>query len=132
MPTVAHHADAHIASKFNRSLIQSNPRYQQFDSAEQAWLWTMAALTARREGARYSANKGLVSRPCDPDDIVKCLDGLYRQQRITLAHARVLRLWGERQTAPSPVVAIERHDHQLWVEALSKLDWPLRVKGIIA
>ena len=79
---------------------------QPFDRAEAAWLWTMAALIARREGARYSANKGLVGRPCDPDDVVKCLDALYRQRRIDLGHARVLRIWGERQIAPSQFIAI--------------------------
>jgi hypothetical protein len=65
--------------------VRSEAQTQPFDSAGQAWLWTMAALTARRDGARYTANKGLVSRPCDPDDVVKCLDGLYRQKRIDLA-----------------------------------------------
>ena len=105
---------------------------QPFRDAEEAWLWTMAALIARREGARYTANKGIVSRPCDPDDVVKCLDGLFRQSRIDLAHARVLRIWGERQMAPSTAVAAERQDQRLWTEALEKLAWPLRVKGIVA
>jgi hypothetical protein len=106
--------------------------HQPFASAEEAWLWTMAALIARREGARYTANKGAVTRPCDPDDVVKCLDALYRQQRINLTHARILRIWGERQLPPSPAVAAERHDHRLWSEALERLEWPLRVKGIVA
>jgi hypothetical protein len=104
---------------------------QPFDGAEQAWLWTMAALIARRDGARYSANKGAVMRPCDPDDVVRCLDALYRQKRIDLAHARVLRLWGERQMPPSTAVAAELDDHRLWIEALERLEWPLRVKGIV-
>lgn len=95
-------------------------------------MWTMAALIARRDGARYTANKGRVSRPCDPDDVVKCLDGLYRQQRIELGHVRVLRIWGERQTPPNPATTVERHDHKLWVEALERLEWPLRIKGIVA
>jgi hypothetical protein len=92
----------------------------------------MAALIARRDGARYTANKGVVARPCDPDDVVKCLDRLYRQGRLTLAHARVLRLWGERQIPPAAAVAVENHDHQLWSQALERLAWPLRVKGIVA
>ena len=78
----------------------------------------MAALIARREGARYTANKGTVTRPCDPDDVIKCLDVLFRQQRVTLAHARILRIWGERQIAPSPVVVAEHNDHRLWTERL--------------
>jgi hypothetical protein len=116
------------APKMNARTI---PQSQPFDSAEAAWLWTMAALIARREGARYTANKGLVTRPCDPDDVVKCLDGLYRQRRIDLLHARVLRIWGERQIAPSAAVAVERQDHKMWTEALARLEWPLRAKGII-
>jgi hypothetical protein len=126
MPPAASHA-----SIPNRILIRTSLRTQPFDSAEHAWLWTMAALIARREGARYTANKGTVSRPCDPDDVVKCLDGLYRQKRIDLAHARVLRMWGERQIAPSSVIAAEHNDHRLWVEALERLEWPLRIKGIV-
>jgi hypothetical protein len=103
-----------------------------FRSAEEAWLWTMAALQARREGARYTANRGLVSRPCEPDDVVRCLDALYRGKRIELVHARVLRVWGERQMPPNPSYATERSDARLWRQALERLDWPLRVKGIVA
>ncbi len=92
----------------------------------------MAALIARREGARYTANQGLTARPCDPDDVIKCLDALFRQKRVTLAHARVLRIWGERQIAPSPAVVAEHNDHRLWLEALERLQWPLQGKGIVA
>jgi hypothetical protein len=106
-------------------------RQHPFDTAEEAWLWTMAALIARREGARYTTGQGLVSRPCEPDDVVKCLEGLYRQRRIDLAHARVLRIWGERQITPSCMVAAEKFDYRLWNEALGRLEWPLRFKGIV-
>ena len=116
----------------DRVHIRRGPEVEAFRNAEEAWLWTMAALIARRDGARYTANKGRVSRPCDPDDVVKCLDGLYRQRRIDLAHARSLRVWGERQVAPSSAVVAERHDYRLWVEALERLEWPLRVKGIVS
>ena len=116
----------------NRVQVRSGPPTQPFGNAQEAWLWTMAALIARREGARYSARKGLVTRPCEPDDVVKCLDVLYRQRRIDLSHARILRIWGERQMAPSLGVAAERHDHRLWMEALERLEWPLRFKGIVA
>jgi hypothetical protein len=115
----------------DRTRDRGSAEIQSFASAEAAWLWTMAALVARRDGARYTANKGLVRRPCDADDVVKCLDGLYRQRRIDLGHARVLRIWGERQMAPTPAVAAEYHDHRLWAEALERLEWPLRIKGIV-
>ena len=130
-PIAARPIASAATQKVNRDSVRSGPQSQPFDRAEEAWLWTMAALIARREGARYTANKGLVTRPCDPDDVVKCLDGLYRQRRIDLAHARVLRIWGERQITPSPMVAAERHDYRLWSEALERLEWPLRVKGIV-
>jgi hypothetical protein len=126
MPLVARHV-----ALATRLPVRPNPHTQPFANAEQAWLWTMAALIARREGARYSANKGAVPRPCDADDVVKCLDGLYRQGRIDLVHARILRIWGERQMPPSLAVAAEHRDYKLWTEALEKLSWPLRGKGIV-
>ena len=112
--------------------LSSLDRTQPFRSAEEAWFWTMAALIARRDGARIVAGRGLVSRPCEPDDVVKCLDRLYRQRRIDLAHARILRIWGERGTAPDPGALRERGDHRLWREALERMEWPLRLKGIVA
>lgn len=100
-----------------------------FHSAEQAWFWTMGALVARREG---SSNDGpRTARPCDPDDVVKCLDQLYRRRRIDLVHARILRIWGERGMAPNPAYPLERSDSRLWREAIDRLEWPLRVKGIV-
>jgi hypothetical protein len=102
-----------------------------FASVEEAWFWTITALLARRDGARITAGKGLTIRPCEPDDVVKCLDRLYRQRRIELAHARVLRSYGERGQPPSPRHLSERRDHALWREALSRLEGPLRAKGII-
>lgn len=107
-------------------------RTQPFTSAEEAWFWTMAALTARRDGARVAAGKGVAQRPCEPDDVIKCLDRLYRQRRIDLTHARIMRIWGERGVAPSPRHAQERGDSLLWREAMNRLEWPLRVKGIVA
>ncbi len=106
-------------------------RPQPFRDAEEAWIWTMAALVARREGARYVANQGTLRRPCEPDDVVKCLDQLYRHRRVQLVHARILRIWGERGTAPNPAYASERCDWRLWREALDRLEWPLRNKGIV-
>jgi hypothetical protein len=122
------------ASSVPRSSAAAPPsrRTEPFRSAEDAWFWTMAALMARHDGARNTARKGRVSRPCEPDDVIKCLDGLYRRRRIDLVHARILRTWGERRIAPNPAVVSERCDWRLWHEALERLEWPLRVKGIVA
>jgi len=102
-----------------------------FRSAEEAWFWTMTALAARRDGARIVAGAGRAMRPCEPDDVVKCLDRLYRQRRIDLVHARILRCWGERGVAPNPRYAREKNDWRIWNEAMQRLEWPLRVKGIV-
>lgn len=107
-------------------------RTEPFRSAEEAWLWTMGALVARREGQRYSPGRGTLPRPCEPDDVVRCLDMLYRRRRIDLVHARILRIWGERQAAPNPAHTSERCDWRLWREAMERLEWLLRVKGIVA
>jgi hypothetical protein len=109
-----------------------HPVTVKFSNAEEAWLWTMGCLLARQQGARFGANKGLVRRPREPDDVVRCLDALYQQRRIDLRHARVLRAWGERREAPNPAYASEASDHRIWREAMQRLQWPLRVKGIIA
>ena len=126
------HRACQVSARIASACVVIRARIQPFDSAEEAWFWTMAALIARREGARYTANKGRVSRPCEPDDVVKCLDTLYRRRRIDLVHARILRIWGERQMRAEPAYRAERYDWRLWREALDRLEWPLRVKGIVA
>jgi hypothetical protein len=126
MPALAH------MGMTSRPAANPQPRTEPFRNAEEAWFWTMAALTARRDGARYTANNGRMARPCEPDDVVKCLDTLYRRRRINLAHARIMRIWGERQNTPNPAYAGERSDWLLWREALDRLEWPLRIKGIVA
>ncbi|MGG5820510.1 hypothetical protein [Falsiroseomonas sp. HW251] len=113
------------------AVLASLSKAEPFASADEAWFWTMAALIARRDGARLSAARGSVIRPCEPDDVVKCLDRLYRQRRIDLQHARIMRLWGERGTAPNARFASERGDLRLWREAMERLEFPLRQKGIV-
>ena len=100
-----------------------------FRSAAEAWFWTMGALRARRENSGLGT--GGIRRPCDPDDVVLCLDRLYRASKINLRHARVLRTWGERQMVPDGQYPAERDEARVWGEALARLEWPLRVKGII-
>ncbi len=117
---------------FERKDLRGIPP-EPFRSAEQAWFWTMAALLARHEGGTGSrpSGQGRVPRPCEPDDVVRCLDGLYRRKRIDIAHARVLRTWGERGVRPDRQRPSERIDARLWAEALALLEWPLRVRGIV-
>ncbi|HTZ71297.1 MAG TPA: hypothetical protein VMB71_11655 [Acetobacteraceae bacterium] len=100
-----------------------------FGCAEEAWFWTMGALRNRRDGARR--NHASIPRPCEPDDVIRCLDRLYQQRQITLTHARVLRTWGERQLAPD-LRQPDSPDTRLWLEAMARLAPALRHKGIIA
>jgi hypothetical protein len=62
---------------------------------------------------------------------VRCLDSLYRQRRIDLSHARVLRVWWERQVRPDRCRAWGG-ECQLWQEAMTRLEPVLRRKGIVA
>jgi hypothetical protein len=105
-----------------------NSAPQPFRSAEEAWFSTMRSLVARRD---IRTSPACEPRPCRPEDILKCLDQLYRRRRIDLYHARVLRLWGERQAAPNPARPREGCDWTVWREALDRLEWPLRAKGFV-
>lgn len=109
--------------KLVRALAEPEP----FATAAEAWIWCMGKLAARRDGARPARD----NRPCEPDDIVRELDRLYRTRKIDLEHARILRIWGERGQEPSPTKPLERGDYRLWSEAMGRLEWPLMVKGII-
>lgn len=112
--------------------VSSNEREDAFNSAEEAWFWTMAALAARAEGSRNTSTTGKRLRPCEPDDVIKCLDALYKARQINLAHARILRVWGTRRSPPDPTYPLEQADSRLWNEAIQALEWPLRAKGIVA
>ena len=101
------------------------PAAAPFRSVEAAWFWTARALQASPAAERTPA-------PCRVEDVVKCLDTLYRQRRIDLLHARILRIWGLRGVGPNPAWARERSDWRIWREALARLDGPLRARGIVA
>jgi hypothetical protein len=107
------------------------PAIMPFRTGEEAWFWTMATLLARRDGAGAAWRPAGPGRPCDPEDVVKCLDLLYRRHAIALLHARILRIYGERQTAPQASLAGQAADCQLWRQALGQLEWALRGRGIV-
>ena len=102
-----------------------------FCSGEEAWFWTMATITARRDGAGLSWRPDATTRPCDPEDIVKCLNSLYDRRGVALLHARILRVWGERQMAPDANVPDQEDDARLWQQAMGQLEWALRGRGIV-
>ena len=109
----------------------ADPAIQPFRSAEQAWLWTMAILLARRDGAGAAWRPEGPPRPCDPEDVIRCLDTLYRQRSIDLLHVRILRIWGERQRAPHAQRLLQQSDWRLWRQSLGQLEWSLRARGVV-
>lgn len=103
-----------------------------FDSTEEAWFWFIEAQKAREDGARFSFGQGLVPRPCEPLDILNVLNALYRKRRLLMDHLRVLRHYGDRQMPPDPRRHKEMRAHDLWCEALDRIEPVLVRKGIVA
>lgn len=104
------------------------PLAEPFASAECAWFWTMAALTARRDGARNLAGMASTLRPCEPDDVVRALNRLYYQRRIDLIRPHPAHL-GERGVPPDPHALGEMSDARIWDEAMRRLTWAVAGEG---
>ncbi|WP_029009097.1 hypothetical protein [Azospirillum halopraeferens] len=102
-----------------------------FGSAEEAWFWSVQAHDAKAEGARVVAGRGLVARPCEPDDVLRTVDRLYRQRRLVRDHLHVLVHYGRRLMAPDPARRLEQRASTLWREAFACLSPVLRDKGIV-
>ncbi len=102
-----------------------------FQSGEEAWFWTMATILARRDGAGLAWRPDRMLRPCDPEDVIKCLNSLYERRGVALLHARVLRVWGERQVAPDALAQGQEEEARLWQQAMGQLEWALRGRGIV-
>jgi len=102
-----------------------------FRSAEEAWFWAMAVHLARHDGCGMAWRPTAQPRPCDPEDVFNCVDRLYWARKIELAHARILRLWGERQVAPSASCPQRQRDWRLWQQAMAELEWSLRERRIV-
>lgn len=102
-----------------------------FRDAEEAWFWFIAAQSARNDGARFAAGQSLYPRPCEPIDILKVLDALYRKRRLVRDHLLVLRHYGRRHLPPDNRRAKEVRAFQLWHEALERIGTVLEKKGII-
>lgn len=109
------------------SPVASQPALQPFGTAEDAWYWTLACLAGRQDDGAPLPPRGF-----KPEDVLLCLDRLYRHRRVQLVHVRIMRLWGERARAPNPAYPRERCDWSLWREAMDRLDWQLRQSGIVA
>lgn len=102
-----------------------------FDSTERAWFWFMQASAAKAEGAKITAGEALVPRPCEPLDILRIVDRLYKQRRLILDHIRVLAHYGRRLLPPDPYRFKEVRASSLWREAIGMMDPIMREKGIV-
>lgn len=92
-----------------------------FDSPDAAVIWAMPALEPYGEAPHRAC--------CQPQDIARVIDRLYRQRTIHMEHVRALRLWAIRGRAPCPVE--NRADWKLWDEAMRALQAPLQLRGIV-
>ena len=99
-----------------------------FSSAEDAWFWTCGALLARQQGVR--GGESVVRRPCDPDDVILCVERLLRSGRIAPHQARVLGWWGKQGVRPSRQYG-GAQDQLPWSEAMMMLEAALKKKGIV-
>lgn len=102
-----------------------------FPSAEEAWFWFVQAHEARMAGARCSAGQGLVARPCEPLDIMREVDRLYRNRCLLRDHLHVLVHYGRRQEAPDPQRPREGRAARIWQEAFQQIHPVLCRKGIV-
>lgn len=102
-----------------------------FSSAEEAWFWFVQAQEAKAAGARVVAGLGLVQRPCEPIDIYRAVDRLYRQRKLLRDHLHVMAHYGRRLSAPEATRDREARAAVLWDEAFEKLTPLLRDKGVV-
>jgi hypothetical protein len=103
-----------------------------FGSAEEAWFWFIHAQEAKESGAQIVAGQSLYPRPCEPVDIYRALDKLYRQRRLVRDHLLVLRHYGRRRLPPDPYRVKEARAHTLWQQAMERLGTVLMSKGIVS
>lgn len=111
-----------------RALSESAPH--RFRNAEEAWFWFIRAQRVRREGLRFSGS-GMMSRPCESDDIYLIASNLKRAGILRIWHLRTLLEFGARECPPDGRLRSEEKARRLWDEALDRMSTVLRHKGII-
>lgn len=102
-----------------------------FCHEEELWFWFMGANQARLDGATGTRTKSGPVRPCEPVDVLRILDRLYRARLLTMDHFRILRHYGERQIAPDRWKPREARAAVLWREAMQILREQFLTKGLI-
>ncbi len=102
-----------------------------FENAEEAWFWFIAAYQARLDGAQIRAGMADVPRPCEPLDIIRLVDRLYRQRLLLIEHMRVLLHYGRKRYVPDGRRPRETKAEMLWQQAMHVLEFNFRRKGIV-
>lgn len=102
-----------------------------FDSPECAWFWFIQAQQARDDGARIIMGLADVPRPCEPIDIFKVVERLYRSRMLVMDHILVLRHYGRRLMPPDARRTREARAHKIWTEAFAHIGPVLERKGIV-
>lgn len=110
---------------------QSEAATTPFKSAEEAWFWFVQNQMAKADGARIAAGLSSVARPCEPVDIYKVMERLYRGRRLLMDHVLVLRHYGRRMMPPDSRRVKEIRAHGLWLEAMERMEDVMISKGIV-
>lgn len=105
-------------------------QYDRFTSAEEAFLWAAEFEAYRAAGAKRERGRSPFNRPCFPLDIIKSIDRLTREQKLTKEHLTVLKIYGGRRLPPDPRQIKERRAKAIWDDAMSILQADLLRKGI--
>lgn len=108
------------AGALAQSPVQQTTPAPIYPTAGDAWLGLWPAMKPGASGDRERL-----------DVVVRCLDRLYRRRRIAMAHARILRVYGDLGRCPDHRESTEREDARLWAEVTKALEMPLRSKGIV-
>ena len=116
--------------KYTARLNHDQPT-EPFLSAEQAWFWFIAAQAAKEDGARFTAGQAVSPRPCEPIDILKIVDRLYRNRCLLIDHVHVLRHYGRRMSPPDWRRQKEARAARLWLEAMDKMEPVMIGKKIV-
>lgn len=102
-----------------------------FETAECAWFWFIQAQQARNDGARIVMGLADVPRPCEPLDILKVVERLYRNRILIMDHLMILRHYGRRMMPPDARRVREMRAHKIWSEAFAHIAPILERKGIV-
>jgi hypothetical protein len=102
-----------------------------FDSVEEAWSWAVTGAAAKLAGARVTAGKAQVNRPCEPFDIIRLAWKLHGQRRLSRQQFRLL-LDQDHSSQSADDGMFDGRDYRLLEEALHILVNPLQKRGILA